>query len=171
MFTTVPLTIDTSDYGDSCYGKGTAVKVQTLTAFRSHETKLLKEYLSSHRTDPDYKPMYNTIGATNITIADDHLIVQEKTLLNVFGRIQYQGQDAYVNFYLQQKLNGKLRGYVKYGKDLYLRPILITKSDKVRSASDILGIAGFQLLSRNNEQHNCLEPIMVRGVRHAKKII
>ncbi len=171
MFTTVPLTIDTTNFKDSCYGKGTSSKVETVTAFRSREAALYNEYLRKRREGEKPTPLYNTIGVTNLTIVDDHLVIKEKTLLEIWGSLEYIGQDAYARFYLQHTLNGKMRGFKKYGPDLYLRPILITTSDNVKHARDILGIAGFQLLSRNNVQHNQLKPIMVRGIKYAKEVL
>lgn len=170
MFTTVPAMIDTTNLSQRCYGKGTKTKIETITPFRSREIALLNDYLSNWR-DEKRTELYNVIGSTNLVIVDDHLIVSEKTLFELMGRVVYKDDNSYIDFWLQQILNPKLRGYKKYGNDLYLRPILITKTDKVCDGSDILGIAGFQLLSRNNTQHNGLKPLMVRGVKHAKKVI
>ena len=172
MFNTVPRYIDTTNFDKTCYGKGTTVKVQTLTAFRTRETILLKEHQQSTRFDSNYQEMYNIIGDTNLVIDEEgYLVAKEKTLFDLRGRVEYVGNDPYVGFWLQPKLNPKLFGYKKYGKDLYLRPILITTGNKVNSAGDILGIAGFQLMSRNNVHHNGLKPLFVRGVKRAKETI
>lgn len=172
MFQTVPQILDTSGFDDWFYGKGTRVKVESITQFPSRESLLLIQASTQNINDEDYVPLYNTIGSTNLTLLDDHLIVQEAPLLGVFGfDKEYRDNNLYVDIRLQASLNPKLRGYKKYCNDIFLRPILITKSDTIKVGSDIIGVAGVQLLSRNNEQHNTLKPIMVRGVKYAKKIL
>lgn len=164
MFRTVPKEIDTSKWENSFYGKGTTVKVEHTTAFRSREAILIRELLNRRRYEEDYVEPFNTIGETNIVVKRNKLIIGEKAL---FGgnRTEFKGNDLYCSFFLHQAMNPKLFGYKKYGTGIYMRPILITKSDRILAASDIIGVAGLQLLSRDNVGHNQLKPIFVRGIK------
>lgn len=170
MFAKLDKTIDSTDWGDYCYGKGTSCLIQTTTPFRSREICLINEYLRKTRFDEGYRQLYNVIGDTNLVFVDDHIVITEKTMLDVGHRIEYKDNHSYIGFMLQQELNRFLFGYVKYGAGLYLRPILVT-NEKVRQASDILDVVGFQLLSRDNPKHNAMEPIFVRGIKYGKKRI
>lgn len=168
MFARLDKTMDSSKWEDSCYGKGTASKIITVTPFRSREVCLINHYLRLTKWDEGYRKLYNVIGDTNLVFVDDHLVISEKGMFDEGHKITYKADEGYLSYMLQPELNKHMFGYVKYGEGLYLRPILVTK-EKIRTASDILDVVGFQLLSRDNEHHNGLEPVMVRGVKYAKK--
>lgn len=167
MLSKIDKQIDTSDWETFYYGKGTAVKVEHTTTFRTVEAMLIRELSKRRRFDDNYIPPYNIIGDTNLVIKNNKLVITEKALLQL-NRTEFKENDLFINFSLYHTLNPKLKGYKKYGSGLYMRPILITKSDQVTSASDIIDIAGMQLLSRDNQDHNQLKPILVRGIRRVK---
>ena len=166
MFKTVPTNIDTKGW-ESYYGKGTVVKVEHTTPFRSREATLIRETLMRHRTDPDYFPPFNIIGETNLKIVAEKLVISEHRLFNL-NRTEFKGNDFFIDFWLHHSLNPKLFGYKKYGKDIYMRPIIVAKKGYICSAADINAIVGMQLLSRDNVEHNGFKPIIVKGIRYEK---
>lgn len=164
MFANVKKVIDTAEWDDLCYGKGTIVKVEHTTPFRSTEALHIRELNARSKWDKVYIPPYNIIGETNLVIKNKRLIISEKPCFST-TKLEFKVNDLFCGFYLQPKLNSSLFGYKKYGAGLYMRPILITKTDNITNGSDIIGIAGMQLLSRDNVEHNQLKPIFVRGIK------